>query len=93
MNCVIAEEEKEAKNKRAENKNHTPGEDMTGEDSDDEVEGGMYLEKEDMLVIYKALKNYKPVNDDEEMVYEMLLEQCEESLVVDYKVKLRGVRW
>jgi hypothetical protein len=70
-----------------------PGEDMTGEDSDDEVEGGMYLEKEDMLVIYKALKNYKPVNDDEEMVYEMLLEQCEESLVVDYKVKLRGVRW
>jgi hypothetical protein len=70
-----------------------PGEDMTGEDNDDEVEGGMYLEKEDMLVIYKALKNYKPVNDDEEMVYEMLLEQFEESLVVDYKVKLRGVRW
>jgi len=64
----------------------------TAEDEDDE-EGGMYLEKEDVLVIYKALKNYKPVNDDEEMVYEMLLEQFEESLVVDYKVKLRGVRW
>jgi hypothetical protein len=67
-------------------------EDAENLDLDDE-EGGMYLEKEDMLVIYKALKNYKPVNDDEEMVYEMLLEQCEESLVVDYKVKLRGVRW
>jgi hypothetical protein len=70
-----------------------PGEDMIGEDSDDEVEGGMYLEKEDMLVIYKALKNYKPVNDDEETVYEMLLEQFEEILIVDYKVKLPGVRW
>jgi hypothetical protein len=34
---------------------------------------------------------YRP--HDEEMVYEMLLEQFEESLVVDYKVKLRGVRW
>jgi hypothetical protein len=64
----------------------------TDEEEDDE-EGGIYLEKEDVLVIYKALKNYKPVNDDEEMVYEMLLEQFEESLVVDYKVKLRGVRW
>jgi hypothetical protein len=67
-------------------------EDAENLDLDDE-EGGMYLEKEDVLVLYKALKNYKPVNDDEEMVYEMLLEQFEESLVVDYKVKLRGVRW
>jgi len=67
-----------------------PSEDVA---DDDEDEGGMYLEKEDMLVIYKALKNYKPVNDDEEMTYEMLLEQFEESLVVDYKVKLPGVRW
>jgi hypothetical protein len=64
----------------------------TAEEEDDE-EGGMYLEKEDMLVIYKALKNYKPGTDDEEMVCELLLEQVEESLVVDYKVKLRGVRW
>ena len=63
-------------------------EDLDEEDMDEEEEdvGGMYLEKEDMLVIYKALKNYKPVNDDEEMVYEILLEQFEEILVVDYKV-------
>jgi hypothetical protein len=46
-----------------------------------------------VLVIYKALKNYKPVNDDEEMVYEMLVEQFEETLVVDYKVKLPGLQW
>ena len=64
------------------------------EDLDEEEdESGMYLEKEDVLVIYKALKNYKPVNDDEEMTYEMLVEQFEEMLVVDYKVKLRGERW
>jgi hypothetical protein len=59
----------------------------------DEDGGGIYLEKEDVLVIYNALKNYKPVNDDEEMVYEMLVEQFEETLVVDFKVKLPGVRW
>jgi hypothetical protein len=62
-------------------------------DEDDDYDSGMYLEKEDVQVIYNALKNYKPVNDDEEMVYELLVEQVEESLVVDYKVKLRGVRW
>ena len=62
-------------------------------DEEDEDAGGIYLEKEDVLVLYKALKNYKPVNDDEEMVYEMLVEQFEEILIVDYKVKLSGVRW
>ena len=41
-------------------------------------------------MIYNALKNYKPVSDDEEMVYEFLLEQFEEILIVDYKVKLPG---
>jgi hypothetical protein len=63
------------------------------DDEDDEEESGMYLEKEDVLLIYKALKNYKPVTDDEEIVYEMLVEQFEEMLVVDYKVKLPGVKW
>jgi hypothetical protein len=64
------------------------------EDLDEEEdESGMYLEKEDMLVIYNALKNYQPVNDDEEMTYELLVEQFEETLVVDYKVKLPGVKW
>ena len=64
------------------------------EDLDEEEdESGMYLEKEDVLVIYNALKNYQPVNDDEEMTYEMLVEQFEETLVVDYKVKLPGVKW
>jgi hypothetical protein len=61
------------------------------EDIDDEEDdqSGMYLEKEDMLLIYKALKNYQPVNDDEEITHELLVEQFEEILIVDYKVKLR----
>jgi hypothetical protein len=62
-------------------------------DDEDEDEGGIYLEKEDVLLIYNALKNYKPVNDDEEMGYEMLREQFEEILIVDYKVKLRRSGW
>jgi len=60
---------------------------------DEEDESGMYLEKEDMLLLYKALKNYQPAGDDEEMTYELLVEQFEEILIVDYKVKLPGVKW
>lgn len=63
----------------------------TDEAEDDE--SGMYFEKEDVLLIYNALKNYNPVHDDEEMVYELLVEQFEEILIVDYKVKLPGVKW
>ena len=56
-------------------------------------EGGIYLGKEDVLVIYKAVKNYSPVNENEEMVYELLREEFEEILIVDYKVKLRRSGW
>lgn len=63
------------------------------EDLDDEEAGGIYLEKEDVLLIYHALKNYKPGTDDEEMLYEVLLEQFEEILIVDYKVKLKRSGW
>ena len=47
-------------------------------DEDEEGEGGIHLEKEDVLLIYKALKHYKPTGDDEEMTHEMLVEQFEE---------------
>jgi hypothetical protein len=40
-------------------------------------------------LIYNALKNYKPTGD-EEVLYETLLEQFEELLVVDYGVRLPG---
>jgi hypothetical protein len=62
-------------------------------DEDEEDAGGIYLEKEDVLVIYHALKNYKPESDDEKMTHEMLVEQFEEILIVDYKVKLKRSGW
>ena len=66
----------------------------TEEDLDEEdEEGGIYLEKEDVQLIVNALKHYKPVREDEEMVYEVLLEQFEEILIVDYKVKLKRKEW
>jgi len=94
----MAEQKKKRLKKKADKKQVIkiilPTDEETEEDMEEEDEsGGIYLEKEDMLVIYKALKNYKPVTDDEEMVSEMLVEQFEEILVVDYKVKLKGVRW
>ena len=58
-------------------------------DEEEEDEGGMYFEKEDVRLIYNALKNYKPT-DDELALYEAWLEMFEEMLVVDYGVKLPG---
>jgi hypothetical protein len=103
----MAERKKKKKKKKADKKRATKvilstdeeikeAQDLDEEDideEDEEGEGGIYLEKEDVLVIYKALKNYKPVNDDEEMTHELLVEQFEETLVIDYKVKLPGVSW
>jgi len=58
---------------------------------DEEFEGGgMYLEKEDVLLIYNAMKNYRPAKE-EEVLYPTLLESFEEILVVDYDVKLPDV--
>ena len=59
-------------------------------DDEDEEEGnGMDLEKEDVQLIYNALKNYKPTQK-EHVLYETLFEQFEEMLVVDYGVKIPG---
>jgi hypothetical protein len=46
----------------------------------------MLAEREDMLVLYHALKAYKP-SEDEEVLHMMLLETYEEILVVDYGEK------
>jgi hypothetical protein len=58
-------------------------------DEDDEEESGMYLAKEGVLLIYNALKEYKPT-EDEDVLHSTLLEEFEEILVVDYGVKLPG---
>jgi hypothetical protein len=52
-------------------------------ESADEDEGGMYLEKEDVQIIFNALREYKPT-EKEEQLYELLLESFEEILVCDY---------
>jgi hypothetical protein len=62
---------------------------MPEDDVMDEDESGMFLEKEDVQLIYNALKHYKPT-EDEEVLHGTLLESFEETLVVDYGVKLPG---
>ncbi len=49
----------------------------------DEDEGGMFLDKEEIQIIYNALSKYTPT-EKEDQVYELLLEEFEEILVVDY---------
>ena len=66
-----------------------PDEETNEEDLDDEDESGMYLEKEDIQLIYNALKHYKPT-EDEAVLHSTLFESFEETLVVDYGVKLPG---
>jgi hypothetical protein len=49
----------------------------------DEDGGGMLLDKEEVQIIYNALREYKPT-EKEEHLHSVLLEQFEEILVVDY---------
>jgi hypothetical protein len=60
-----------------------PGEEMPEVDEKDEDEGGMFLEKEDVQIIFSALSKYKPKRKEEQR-YELLLEEFDEILVVDY---------
>jgi hypothetical protein len=83
------------KKKKVNKKNATKIILMTDEETDEDIdeeeddESGMYFEKEDVQLIYNALKNYKPAVD-EQALYETWLEMFEEMLVVDFKVKLPG---
>ena len=96
----MKEQKKKKKQKKTDKKNATKiilstDEDTAEEDLDEDEDdaGGIYLEKEDILLIYRALKNYKPESNEEDMVYEILLEQFEEILIVDYNVKLKRSGW
>jgi hypothetical protein len=54
------------------------------EDEDlDEEAGGMYLHKEDIRLIYNALHEYTP-SEEEAVLHSTLIEEFEEILVVDY---------
>jgi hypothetical protein len=49
----------------------------------DEYEGGRFLDKEEVQIIYNALHKYRPT-ESEEHLHSLLLEELEEILVVDY---------
>jgi hypothetical protein len=54
-------------------------------DDEEEDAGGMFIEKEDIQLIYNALRDYKPT-DEEAALHSALLESFDEMLVVDYDV-------
>ena len=89
----MAEQKKKKKQKKADKENATKiilstDEETNDEedlDEDEEDAGGMYFEKEDVQLIYNALKNYTPTQD-ELALYDTWLEMFEEMLVVDYGV-------
>jgi hypothetical protein len=62
------------------------GDDVPSEEDNDEEfdEGGMFLDKESIQIIYNALHKYKPT-EDEVHLHSVMLEEFEEILVVDYK--------
>jgi hypothetical protein len=60
--------------------------DISSEENREEEfdEGGMFLDKESIQLIYNALHEYKPTEKEEHLL-SVLLEEFEEILVVDYK--------
>ena len=62
-----------------------PEDDISSEEDREEEfdEGGMFLDKESIQIIYNALSTYKPT-EREEHLHSVLLEEFEEVLVVDY---------
>ena len=90
--------QKKRKKKKAKKQNAAKvilmtGEEREGEEDldedDEEEESGIYLDKEDVRLIYNALKNYK-LTGGEDVLYDTLFEQFEEMLVVDFGVRLPG---
>jgi hypothetical protein len=53
-------------------------------EEENEDESGMFLDKESIQIIYNALREYKPTEDEEHLL-SVMLEEFEEILVVDYK--------
>jgi hypothetical protein len=49
----------------------------------EEAAGGILLEKEDIQLIYKALRGYTPT-EKEEQLYDILVESFEELLTIEF---------
>jgi hypothetical protein len=58
-------------------------EEKMDETEGDEYDADMFLNKEEMQIIYNALSSYKPTANEEHLL-SVLLEEFEEILVVDY---------
>jgi hypothetical protein len=78
----MAEQKKKQLKKKADKKNGTKIIPLTGKekneediDEDEEDSGGIYLEKEDVKIIYNALKEYKPTQKERQR-FELLVEGC-----------------
>jgi hypothetical protein len=54
-----------------------PGEEMPAEGDIDENEGGMFLEKEDVQLIYHALREYKPAEQEAHLHSVLLVLLCQ----------------
>jgi hypothetical protein len=62
----------------------SPSQQQDGEDSNsEEAEGGIFLTKEDIGLIYKALRYYHPT-EKEAHVHGILVEEFEELLATEY---------
>ena len=75
---------KEKKAKAPKTRIIPPGEDMPEDDEMEEDESGVFMEKEDVQLIYNALEAYKPTNSKEDQLRDIWLEQFDMMLVVDY---------
>jgi hypothetical protein len=62
----------------------SPSQQWGGEDSNsEEAEGEIFLTKDDIWLIYKALRYYSPTGKEEQL-YDVLVESFEELLATEY---------
>jgi hypothetical protein len=62
----------------------SPSQQLGKTDSEgEEAAGGILLEKEDIQLIYKALRSYTPTGKEEQL-YDILVESFEELLATEY---------
>ena len=57
---------------------------MPEDDEMDDDDGGVFMEKEDVQLIYNALKKYKPTTAKEDQLRDIWLEEFDMMLVVNH---------
>ena len=64
---------------------------MPEEDEMDEDEEGVFMEKEDVQLIYNALMSYKPTTAKEDQLRDIWLEEFDMMLVVNHGKPMEGM--